>query len=221
MHAVLVAQDNYVWLLHESGMGKTAVVDPSEAAPVIKALDEQYNSLLALFLSLCRLPGISQLICHRRFVTHSPVMSRIGDCLHCSPCRGLKADYILNTHHHFDHTGGNLELKQRYGATIVGPAADKDRIPGIDISLKDGDTWKFGQLEMRVFDTPGHTRGHITLHFPEAEALFPGTQSLTYFFAAFCSRFHACNRGRLQVRDYIFAFRCRRHPVCVGLRKVV
>lgn len=42
MHAVLVAQDNYVWLLHESGMGKTAVVDPSEAAPVIKALDDRY-----------------------------------------------------------------------------------------------------------------------------------------------------------------------------------
>lgn len=89
-------------------------------------------------------------------------------------CRGLKADYILNTHHHFDHTGGNLEVKQRYGASIVGPAADKDRIPGIDISLKDGDTWEFGQLQMRVFDTPGHTRGHITLYFPQAEALFPG-----------------------------------------------
>lgn len=103
-------------------------------------------------------------------------------------CRGLKADYILNTHHHFDHTGGNLELKQRYGATIVGPAADKDRIPGIDISLEDGDTWNFGQLEMRVFDTPGHTRGHITLYFPEAEALFPGTASLTDLFEAFCSR---------------------------------
>lgn len=93
-------------------------------------------------------------------------------------CRGLKADYILNTHHHFDHTGGNLELKQRYGATVVGPAADQDRIPGIDISLKDGDTWDYGQLQMRVFDTPGHTRGHITLYFPQAEALFPGTTAL-------------------------------------------
>ena len=68
-------------------------------------------------------------------------------------------------------------MKQHYGVTIVGPAADEARIPGIDISLKDGDTWDFGQLQMRVFDTPGHTRGHITLYFPQAEALFPGTAS--------------------------------------------
>lgn len=117
------------------------------------------------------------------------MLSCIHHCLTCSEvdacscrhqpkcpaqCRGLKADYILNTHHHFDHTGGNLELKERYGATIVGPAADKDRIPGIDIALRDGETWQLGALEMRVFDTPGHTRGHITLWFPQPEALFPG-----------------------------------------------
>jgi hydroxyacylglutathione hydrolase len=101
------------------------------------------------------------------------LVGQLAEGPQCS-CRGLKADYILNTHHHFDHTGGNLEVKQCYGASIVGPAADKDRIPGIDISLKDGDTWEFGQLQMRVFDTPGHTRGHITLYFPQAEALFPG-----------------------------------------------
>ena len=89
--------------------------------------------------------------------------------------RGLRADYILNTHHHHDHTGGNLELQSRYKATIVGPKADAARIPGIDIALADGDTWEgFGGLEMRVFDTPGHTRGHITLWFPAAAALFPG-----------------------------------------------
>ena len=91
--------------------------------------------------------------------------------------RGLKLDTILNTHHHYDHTGGNLELKQHYRCQIVGPKADKDRIPGIDIALGDGDTWRFGDLEMRVFDTPGHTRGHITLWFPAAEALFPGLSS--------------------------------------------
>ena len=89
-------------------------------------------------------------------------------------CRGLKADFILNTHHHHDHTGGNLELKRQYGATVVGPAADRGRIPGIDVALRDGDVWQLGALEMRVFDTPGHTRGHITLWFPQAQALFPG-----------------------------------------------
>jgi hypothetical protein len=57
---------------------------------------------------------------------------------------------------------------------IVGPQADASRIPGIDVQLGDGDTWQFGQLTARVFDTPGHTRGHITYWFPDAKALFPG-----------------------------------------------
>lgn len=87
---------------------------------------------------------------------------------------GVKPDYILNTHHHWDHTGGNEELKRKYGLTIVGPKADRDRIPGIDVALGEGDTWDFGQLQMQVFDTPGHTRGHITLSFPQASAVFPG-----------------------------------------------
>ena len=89
-------------------------------------------------------------------------------------CRGLKLDYILNTHHHWDHTGGTEELKRKFNCTIVGPKADQGRIPGIDIALADGESWKFGNLEMHVFDTPGHTRGHITLWFPQIQALFPG-----------------------------------------------
>lgn len=56
----------------------------------------------------------------------------------------------------------------------MGPKADEGRIPGIDVALADGETWQFGSLTMHVFDTPGHTRGHITLWFPEADALFPG-----------------------------------------------
>lgn len=67
-----------------------------------------------------------------------------------------------------------LHTYYRYNCKIVGPSADKSRIPGIDIPLKDGDTWKFGNLTMNVYDTPGHTSGHITLYFPEAGCLFPG-----------------------------------------------
>ena len=51
--------------------------------------------------------------------------------------------------------GGNEELKRRYGATVVGPAADRARIPGIDVALADGETWRLGSLEMRVMDVPG------------------------------------------------------------------
>ncbi|XP_057844068.2 hydroxyacylglutathione hydrolase 2, mitochondrial isoform X1 [Cryptomeria japonica] len=82
--------------------------------------------------------------------------------------------YILNTHHHYDHTGGNMELKARYGAKVIGPFADKDRIPGIDLALSDGEKWMFGGQEMCVLDTPGHTRGHVSFYFPDSKAIFTG-----------------------------------------------
>ncbi|KAJ9701603.1 hypothetical protein PVL29_006820 [Vitis rotundifolia] len=82
--------------------------------------------------------------------------------------------YILNTHHHYDHTGGNAELKARYGAKVIGSGIDKDRIPGIDIVLKDGDKWMFAGHEVVVIETPGHTRGHISFYFPGSGAIFTG-----------------------------------------------
>ena len=54
--------------------------------------------------------------------------------------RGWKLTHILNTHHHWDHTGANLSLKEKTGCTIVGPAAEKDNIPGIDCAVAGGDT---------------------------------------------------------------------------------
>uniref|UniRef100_A0A7N0TUG4 hydroxyacylglutathione hydrolase n=1 Tax=Kalanchoe fedtschenkoi TaxID=63787 RepID=A0A7N0TUG4_KALFE len=82
--------------------------------------------------------------------------------------------YILNTHHHYDHTGGNLELKARYGAKVIGSGTDSDRIPGIDIALKDGDKWMFAGHEVVILETPGHTRGHISFYFPGAGVIFVG-----------------------------------------------
>ncbi|XVF65633.1 hypothetical protein PTKIN_Ptkin09bG0264700 [Pterospermum kingtungense] len=82
--------------------------------------------------------------------------------------------YILNTHHHHDHTGGNTELKARYGAKVIGSAIDKDRIPGIDIVLSDGDKWMFAGHEVHVIETPGHTHGHISFYFPGSGAIFTG-----------------------------------------------
>lgn len=92
---------------------------------------------------------------------------------------GWRATEILNTHHHFDHTGGNLELKQATGATIVGPKADRDRIPGIDVALGEGETYRFGEETAQVFDIPGHTRGHIAFWFSESDALFCGDTLFT------------------------------------------
>nr|ACU18557.1 unknown [Glycine max] len=82
--------------------------------------------------------------------------------------------YILNTHHHHDHTGGNVELKARYGAKVIGSGTDKKRIPGIDIHLNDGDKWMFAGHEVRVKDTPGHTQSHISFYFPGSGAIFTG-----------------------------------------------
>nr|VDC64434.1 unnamed protein product [Brassica rapa] len=96
-----------------------------------------------------------------------PVM----DALHKN---GRTLSYILNTHHHYDHTGGNLELKEKYGAKVVGSAVDRKRIPGIDIALEDGDKWEFAGHEVHVMETPGHTIGHISFYFPGARAVFTG-----------------------------------------------
>ncbi len=88
--------------------------------------------------------------------------------------RGLKLTHIINTHHHPDHTGGNLELKAATGAIVVGPLADKGRIPGIDVAVGDGDTFQFGDEAATVYDVPGHTRGHIAYWFKDSQALFSG-----------------------------------------------
>lgn len=88
--------------------------------------------------------------------------------------RGWTITHILNTHHHGDHVGGNQEIKAKTGCTIVGPRADRDRIPGIDIEVGDGDTYAFGAATAAVFDVPGHTRGHIAYWFADSDALFCG-----------------------------------------------
>jgi hydroxyacylglutathione hydrolase len=88
--------------------------------------------------------------------------------------KGWRLTHILNTHHHGDHTGGNLALKAATGAVIVGPRADHDRIPGIEVAVGDGDRYSLGAATAQVFDVPGHTRGHIAYWFADSQALFCG-----------------------------------------------
>ncbi|PHS38445.1 MAG: hydroxyacylglutathione hydrolase [Robiginitomaculum sp.] len=88
--------------------------------------------------------------------------------------RGLTLTHILNTHHHYDHVGGNQFLKDKYGATIVGPKADAARIPGIDIALAGGEVFKFGAYDIHIIDTPGHTLGHCAYYVPDEASVFVG-----------------------------------------------
>ena len=120
--------DNYAYIVEDRNSKKIAVVDPSEASPIISFLEK----------------------------------------------KNLKLNYILNTHHHFDHVGGNEELKKLYNAKVVGFFGDKHRIPGIDITLKDNEKFYFGDSLIRIFHIPGHTLGHICFFFEEEKIVFTG-----------------------------------------------
>ena len=97
---------------------------------------------------------------------------------------GWSLDWILNTHHHMDHIGGNAALKERYGARIVGPRAEVSRIADMDRTVGQGDEVAVGGETARVFETPGHTSGHIAYWFETSKALFCGDT----LFALGCGR---------------------------------
>ena len=82
--------------------------------------------------------------------------------------------HILNTHHHLDHTGGNLPLKEEFGAEIVGPGKDRARIPGIDTGVDESAPWQFGAHRARILEIPAHTRAHIAFVFDDEHAVFTG-----------------------------------------------
>ena len=85
-----------------------------------------------------------------------------------------KLDYILNTHHHYDHIGGNKELKEKYNATVVGFKNDAKRIPEIDVLVEDNQVWKKDNFEVKIIHIPGHTTGHICFYFYKEKLLFSG-----------------------------------------------
>ena len=82
--------------------------------------------------------------------------------------------YILNNHHHYDHVGGNIELKKKYNSKIIGFIDDKDRIPEIDIMVENNQIWKEENFEAKIYHIPGHTTGHIAFHFFKEKKIFTG-----------------------------------------------
>ena len=120
--------DNYSYIITDSHTNISAIIDPSEAAPIIKKC-EKLN---------------------------------------------IKPQYILNTHHHFDHTDGNIELAQKYNAKIVCNKADKHRIEGATLFIEDNNEFTLGETTAKIIDVSAHTKGHILYYFKKDKALFTG-----------------------------------------------
>src|SRR5438105_6840710 len=96
--------------------------------------------------------------------------------------RGWRVTQVVNTHHHWVHSGGNLAMKEATGCTVSGPAAEN--IPGRDVALSEGSGLRIGDHAGRVIEIPGHTIGHIALVFDEDRLAFVGDT----LFAMGCGR---------------------------------
>jgi len=125
--------DNYVYILRHAGKGRTLVIDPSEATPVLEFLRKKSWNL----------------------------------------------DFILNTHHHYDHVGGNAELKTKTGCRILTSKYDEKRIAAADGSLSDGAVWEDWGAPIHVLEIPGHTLGHVAFYVPSLPAVFCGDTLFT------------------------------------------
>jgi len=101
-----------------------------------------------------------------------PILQALAD-------RDWQLSHIWNTHHHWDHAGNNFEIKEKTGCTIIGPAGEADKIPGLDQPVDDGDMLTLGAHHVRVLNVGGHTLGHIAYHLPDAAMAFVGDALFT------------------------------------------
>lgn len=132
-----------------------------------------------LGLEIFQLPALSD---NFIYVLHDPVESKtaVVDPAEAEPVLRFLAekswplDFILNTHHHRDHVGANLPLKEKTNCVVVGSKRDAKRIPGIDVQLSEGEKFFLGTQKAKIFSVDGHTIGHIAYWFPESSALFSG-----------------------------------------------
>lgn len=86
--------------------------------------------------------------------------------------RGWTVTQVWNTHHHWDHSGGNLAMKEATGCSVSGPA--QEQIPGRDVALSEGSELRIGRHRGRVMEIPGHTLGHVALVLGDDRIAFVG-----------------------------------------------
>lgn len=110
--------------------------------------------------------------------TAAPVLEVLED-------RNLRCTCIFNTHDHWDHTGGNEELKEKTGCQIVGPHR---HIPAIDIIAGNDSVLDVCISGLQVIAVPGHTPASVAYYIPFAESVFTGDT----LFAAGCGRLMGC-----------------------------
>jgi hydroxyacylglutathione hydrolase len=85
---------------------------------------------------------------------------------------GWRLTHIFITHHHIDHVEGIPDLKDAYGAKVIGPKPEADKIAGLDETFGDGEHFEFAGRRIDVIHTPGHTLGHVCFHIPSEKLLF-------------------------------------------------
>lgn len=86
----------------------------------------------------------------------------------------LIPSHILTTHHHFDHVGANLDLKEKYNLKIIAPEKEFNQIAGADIPAQDGISLPINICTITPIHTPGHTNGHVVYYIKEENSLFTG-----------------------------------------------
>jgi len=128
IHQIPARADNYIYLFHDETANRTAVIDPTDAEPVID---------------------------------------------YCAQ-KNWRPERILITHHHPDHVGGNLALQEKFHCPITALKDDAFRIPGVSDFFSKDSRAEFAGHEFDVLFTPGHTLGHVCLHFFKLGLLFCG-----------------------------------------------
>lgn len=143
--------DNYAYLLVCRETKEAAIIDASEAGPVLGAIDQGAGTQDS-----------------RRDVASLPHQSR----------EDIRIVAILSTHHHHDHVDGNEEVRSKLGIDrVYGHASDRGRIPGQTQYLQENETFEIGHLKVRVLHIPGHTLGavaYVVTHEPDDPVVFTG-----------------------------------------------